>query len=139
MHGTMLMVEHAWAERRDRLGLPPPRDDLAARIVKRLVVFNLVCVAWVFFRADSFANAADVLSRLWGHWGEGAAAVTPAVILAIAVGIGCQYVPTGVGQRLMADFSRWHPVAQGATLALALVVINSMGPQGVAPFIYFQF
>jgi len=139
MHGAMLCAEHWWAERRARLGLPPPRDDLWARVAKRFIVFNLVCVAWVFFRADSFANAADVLGRLWGHWGEGAALVTPAVILAIAVGIGGQYLPKGVGQSLMAGFSRWHPVAQGAALALALVIINSMGPQGVAPFIYFRF
>ena len=139
LHGTMLCAEHFWEDRRRRLGRPPPRDDLAARVVKRLIVFNLVCLAWVFFRADSFTDAAAVLGRLWGHWGQGAALVTPAVVLAILVGIGCQYLPGRVGDGLMAGFSRWHPVAQGAVLALALAVIDAMGPQGVAPFIYFRF
>ena len=31
------------------------------------------------------------------------------------------------------------PVAMGAVLGVALMVINTLGPRGVAPFIYFQF
>jgi hypothetical protein len=36
-------------------------------------------------------------------------------------------------------FSRLAPVPQGAVLALALFAIDALGPEGVAPFIYFQF
>jgi hypothetical protein len=39
----------------------------------------------------------------------------------------------------MARFSRLPVVGQSAVLALALLVTHSMGPEGVAPFIYFQF
>ena len=39
----------------------------------------------------------------------------------------------------MGRFSRLSPVLQGAVLALALMVSSSMGPEGVAPFIYFRF
>ena len=39
----------------------------------------------------------------------------------------------------MARFSRLPIPAQAAVLALALLVIHAMGPEGVAPFIYFQF
>jgi hypothetical protein len=30
-------------------------------------------------------------------------------------------------------------VAMGFTIGVALLVINTLGPRGVAPFIYFQF
>ena len=40
---------------------------------------------------------------------------------------------------MMARFSRLSPVAQGVTLGFALLIINTMGPRGVAPFIYFRF
>ena len=39
----------------------------------------------------------------------------------------------------MARFSRLSPVAQGVVLGFALLLINTMGPRGVAPFIYFRF
>jgi alginate O-acetyltransferase complex protein AlgI len=65
--------------------------------------------------------------------------VTFGVLLAIAVGIGGQFVPKGFTARLMAGFSRLSPVAMGVVLGFALMVINTLGPRGVAPFIYFRF
>ncbi|MGZ8786451.1 MAG: hypothetical protein ACXW1Y_12925, partial [Acidimicrobiia bacterium] len=68
-----------------------------------------------------------------------APAVTPAVLLAIAVGIGSQYVSRGAVVRLQATFSRLAPVLQGVVLAFALAAIDGLGQEGVAAFIYFQF
>ena len=39
----------------------------------------------------------------------------------------------------MARFSRLPVLGQAAVLALALMLTSVMGPEGVAPFIYFQF
>jgi hypothetical protein len=39
----------------------------------------------------------------------------------------------------MARFSRLSVPAQATVLALGLLVIHAMGPEGVAPFIYFRF
>ncbi len=39
----------------------------------------------------------------------------------------------------MARFSRLPIVAQAAVLGAALMLANAMGPQGVAPFIYYRF
>jgi hypothetical protein len=41
--------------------------------------------------------------------------------------------------QLMARFSRLPIPAQAVVLSFALLVIHAMGPEGVAPFIYFQF
>ena len=57
----------------------------------------------------------------------------------ITVGIGGQYVPRDVTNRLMARFSRLSPVAMGVVIGFVLLVINTLGPRGVAPFIYFRF
>jgi alginate O-acetyltransferase complex protein AlgI len=72
-------------------------------------------------------------------WGQGPELVTTGVLLAIGVGIGGQYVPKDLFDRLMAGFSRLSPVAQGACVALGLTVVSALGPEGVAPFIYFRF
>jgi hypothetical protein len=63
----------------------------------------------------------------------------PLATAAIAAGIGAQYVPQDAFGRLMARFSRLSPALQGATLAVALMVSSALGPEGVAPFIYFRF
>jgi hypothetical protein len=65
--------------------------------------------------------------------------VTFPVILTIVVGIGTQYVPVRVSARIQDIFGRLRPAFQGATLAVVLLAITTMGPPGVAPFIYFKF
>jgi len=106
---------------------------------RRVVTFHLVCLAWVFFRADSFATAKDMLTGLVTNWGEPSPLVTLGVVAAIVVGIACQYVPTGWTRALLDRFSRLPVVAQSAVLGVGLMVVSVMGPEGVAPFIYFRF
>jgi len=36
-------------------------------------------------------------------------------------------------------FSRLSPVQMGVAMAIGLLLIDALGPQGVAPFIYFAF
>ena len=141
IHGGFLSLEHWRRTRRAELGLPDPPDTAWRRWGARILTFQIVCLAWVFFRAESFSNAWDILVRLFdpSYWGGPSPLVKFSVILAIAVGIGEQYVSKGALARMMARFSRLSPVAQGVVLGFALLIINTMGPRGVAPFIYFRF
>ena len=141
IHGSFLCVEHARRARRERLGLPDPPDTVRRRTLARVVTFHIVCLAWVYFRAESLSAAGGVLGRLVNpsHWFDPAPLVTLGVLLAIAVGLLEQYIPKDAMGRAMARFSRLAPVAQGAVLGVALLVTNTMGPAGVAPFIYFRF
>jgi D-alanyl-lipoteichoic acid acyltransferase DltB (MBOAT superfamily) len=126
IHGVGLAVERRWGAVR------------ASPWVQRLVTFHVVCVAWVFFRAESFAGARDVLWRLVTGW-TGDLAVNRVVVLTIVASLAVQFVPRDAGRRALAGFSRLAPAAQAACLAMGLLVIDVLGPQGVAPFIYFQF
>jgi D-alanyl-lipoteichoic acid acyltransferase DltB (MBOAT superfamily) len=141
IHGGCLSYEHWRRTRRAELSLPDPPDTAWRRWTARFVTFQIVCFAWIFFRAESFSNAWDIITRIVdpAHWGDASPLVKVSVLVAIAVGIGEQYISKGALARLMARFSRLSPVAQGVTLGFALMVINTMGPRGVAPFIYFRF
>ena len=101
--------------------------------------FQVVCFAWIFFRSDSFSDAWDLIVRLFTAWSEPSELVTGGVLLAIAVGIGSQYLPRRLPLALMARFSRLPVPAQAIVLSVALLGVHAMGPEGVAPFIYFQF
>lgn len=106
--------------------------------LRRLLTFHVVCLAWLFFRADSLGTAWALLGRLVSARGP-APLVTVPVLVAISAGIAMQYVPRDVVARLQAATSRLAPALQGAAAAASLVVIGALGPQGVAPFIYFRF
>jgi alginate O-acetyltransferase complex protein AlgI len=136
IHGTALVAERWWTGRPGRVERPPTAWRRAAQ---RFVTFQVVCFAWIFFRADSFADARDVITQLFTAWGEPSPLVTGGVLVAIAVGIGSQYLPRRLPLVLMARFSRLPVPAQAAVLSLALLATHAMGPEGVAPFIYFQF
>ena len=136
VHGVGLAAERWW---RSRPGYVARPSTLWSRTWARVATFHLVCLAWIFFRADSFGSAWDILTGLFTRWGEGAPLVTSGVLLAIAVGIGSQYLPARVPRLVMARFSRLPLAGQAVVLALALMLTSTMGPEGVAPFIYFQF
>jgi hypothetical protein len=79
-----------------------------------------------------------MLWRLVVGW-DASPLVTPLAALAIAAGIASQYLRDdwlAVVQRAFADR---RPVVQGGILGLVLLVITTLGPQGVAPFIYYRF
>jgi hypothetical protein len=96
-------------------------------------------VGWVFFRATSFGNAFAIFGRLFTGWTQPSPLVNFAVLLILVVGIGSQYVPKVFPLRAQEVFSRLSVFAQGAVLAAVLLVITTLGPPGVAPFIYFRF
>ena len=136
IHGTGLATERWW---KSRPGYVAPPDSAGRRAVERLVTFQIVCFAWIFFRADSFATAWDMITGLFTGWGDPSPLVTAGVLLAIAVGIGSQYLPARLPRLIMERFGRLPVLGQAVVLALALMLTNAMGPEGVAPFIYFQF
>ena len=84
-------------------------------------------------------DGVELLRGLVTGWGEASPLVTPGVLLAIAVGIGSQYLPPRIPQAVTASFSRLPVLGQAGVLALALMLTHAMGPEGVAPFIYFRF
>jgi hypothetical protein len=97
-------------------------------------------------RLPTLHDSFHIVSRLllpWNWSGGSMALVHMSVLLAIAVGVGAQYLPRRLGAQLLASWSRMSPLAMGVTLGIALLVIDVLGVaalQGRVPdFIYFQF
>jgi D-alanyl-lipoteichoic acid acyltransferase DltB (MBOAT superfamily) len=121
----------------------PPREDappqpVRHQVVRWLVTFHVVCLAWVFFRAETLGDAFELLWRLVAAPGSGPV-VKPMLLFVIVAMVASQFVPSDAVDRVQAGFSRWPFIAQGVALGVGLLVIDALGPVGVAPFIYFQF
>ena len=110
------------------------------RLIGWFVTFQVVCLAWIFFRAPDLETAWGVLSGLVTRWGDENTLVTPVVLLAIVVGIFTQFLPSRVIRTLERWFSAIPALGQGIIVGVLIVLMVSLvGDQGVAPFIYFQF
>ena len=130
IHGAGLSAERWIRERYGGLRVPA--------WLAWLVTFNLVCVAWVFFRAPDLATAFHVLGGL-GLSGPSPLVTLPLVLLVVAA-VAIQLLPPDWWR----DAEAWlvaRPVAVQGLAVGALIVASdaAVGQQGVAPFIYFQF
>jgi len=139
LHGAFLAVGQWKRGAREAGVLAEPPDTATTIWLQRLATFHLVCLGWVFFRADSIDTAMSLLGRLVTGWATPTELVNPLVLLAIGVGVGAQYLPSAPAEALKDLAARVRPVPLGIAVAFVLFVITSLGPQGVAPFIYFQF
>jgi D-alanyl-lipoteichoic acid acyltransferase DltB (MBOAT superfamily) len=131
-------IKEAWAERGRPLGVPAPLRTM----LQWLLTFHLVCLAWVFFRAPSVGDAFEMLGRLVGGGAVpvGAASlVTLLVVVVVAASLASQFVPERSMSRLTERVATVPPLVQIAGIAVSVVMIDALGPEGIAPFIYFQF
>jgi hypothetical protein len=63
----------------------------------------------------------------------------PFAALLIAGTLAVQFLPERWTDRVAAYFARMPALAQGVVAGMGGAVINALGPDGVAAFIYFQF
>jgi D-alanyl-lipoteichoic acid acyltransferase DltB (MBOAT superfamily) len=139
LHGTGLAVERFARDIRVARGLGPPRDTALRRWVGRIVTFHVVCLGWIFFRSASVGDAGTVIKRLFTAWHEPSPLIGTGVVLAIAFGLAANYVPARVVPATFERFARLPLVAQAVCLGVGLMFVDTLGPRGVAPFIYFHF
>ena len=126
IHGVALMIER----------LLPNRD--IHPMFRWVITFHVVCFAWIFFRAESFAAALDVLAAIFSSPGNDQISSFP-IVLVIGFALAAQFAPKSEVARLKNRLNRSGIATQGLAFGIGLVLIDLLGPDGVAPFIYFQF
>jgi alginate O-acetyltransferase complex protein AlgI len=137
MHGFGLCANKVWMGLRRYLPATVSWQSGWWRVAAILITQLWVMVAWVFFRCDGVAEAANVLGSIIGiypHPGLAIAPVEPCIMLIIAIdhalGSGGLQWPVA---RQWAQALSWGGI--GFLLALALAAM----PLVHRPFIYFQF
>ena len=130
IHGSFLSLERWARERWPGFNMP--------KFAAWFITFNVVCIAWVFFRAPNLATAFDILGGI-GLSGPSPLVTFPMVFLVVAA-IAVQALPEGWWRRAESWVVARPVAAQGVGFGLLIVVADAaVGQQGVAPFIYFQF
>ena len=116
----------------------PRRKSWGRQFLGGIVTFHLVCLAWVFFRAESATDAFAYLAGI----GRGTAALERASAV-ILVYVAASFALDGLlarrgARHLVRLFSRHWALETVGVTALLLVTLL-VGENHVVPFIYFQF
>jgi len=102
-----------------------------------------VLVAWVLFRADSFATAGVMLRAMAGDGTHISLLASKDMLAIAAVAVGLVALTllarTGRSLRLRLPEGRWRPALYGAASAAVILVALVAAPTGREAFIYFQF
>jgi alginate O-acetyltransferase complex protein AlgI len=133
LHGALLVGERAVAARLDARGHSSGPGPLVT-VVRWAVTFHLVCLAWVFYRADTMGDALDVLGRVAAGAGGHAGLVTPLVLAVLAAALASQLIADHRTLGLRARLSSLAPGVQAVLLAAVLTAVSVLGPDGAVPF-----
>jgi D-alanyl-lipoteichoic acid acyltransferase DltB (MBOAT superfamily) len=125
LHGGVLAAERLW----------PPK---LPHFVGVLLTFHVVTLSWIFFRSPDFATASAYLAGLAaGDWSS--TMLTPVALVLIVMGMALHFLPADGTRRIAAKVRTMPAGAVGALTGVAILIVDVMRPEGVAPFIYYQF
>ena len=132
LHGGVLAIERLWREYRPR-GWP-----VLPGWAGILVTFHIVVLGWIFFRAPSFGDAVAYLAGIGSSPVAGLTA-TPLQLVLILFGLAIHATPPRLMQGIALRLQAWPAPALGAAVGIAVLLVDAMRFEGVAPFIYYQF
>lgn len=140
LHGLGVTLTHIYDDIRKRR-VPESGPSPAGPIKKAIfwfLTFNFVSFLWVFFRAEDTNRAWEVFQAIFSFNRLGAG-FELLIIPAVLIGLGVQFFGH-YGHDLFIKVQERLPVPlQAALIGVLGVLIIKLGPDGVLPFIYFQF
>lgn len=141
LHGLGLVVTHLFKDLAARAGFNAeghPGLLLPARILGWFCTFNLVSFLWVFFQAEDWNRAIEIIGSAlsFGTSGKGFEFL---VVPAILTGLGIQFLGKYSYDLYLKLQERLPVPLQAAVAAMLVIMILKLGPVGVPPFIYFSF
>jgi alginate O-acetyltransferase complex protein AlgI len=131
IHGGSLAIERKLT--RDR-----PALQMFPKLIKRVLVFHLVCLSWIFFRAASLGEAWAMLKGIfvWSWRPEFPAAFLFLALFSIPLLVLDIFIESSDDEYLLASASVERRVAFGLVCTL---IIAFLGANQANAFIYFQF
>lgn len=131
LHGFGLVVEKRY--RLDKASEKPSRKFLHA-----FLVFNFVCLAWIFFRAETFAKSFEILGQMF-DFSKPVTKLTPFYVSLFLIGMSFHFVKPLREWNIQDRYLKLPALAYAFIFAVMITLITALMPEGIAPFIYFRF
>ncbi len=140
LHGVALCIHKLFMKFRKS-----KKSTLVGSVIAGIITYIFVCVCWVFFRAESFSVAVDVLSRIF-VWQSGITQIfswTVFSIVAVAAATVIAMIRSkklgkknAEGFYVILDLGKVHNLVIFFTVIMLIICLAYTNAN---PFIYFQF
>ena len=133
IHGFVLAAERA---------LRKTQMETASAVYKFanvVLTFHIVTIAWLFFRSSEFAASLEFLEGVFAFRTADTLLLSPLSLALIVLGMSLHFFPANAIERPAMVLRRAPAWCIAVIGVVTLVAIEAMAPEGVAPFIYYQF
>jgi len=137
VHGSVVGVERWARERRARRGLPALAESGAWWLLRVFVVFHIVALSRILFRARELDSAVHYAREML-RFSDAPTPIDPIMLGMLTLAVLLHYLPLRWSNGAMKSLQRQPAWMQAGVMVLvvyALVVLFSAD----APFVYFQF
>lgn len=132
LQGAYLMFER-------RFGLDATPVGRPRRFLRALVTFHLTCFAWIFFRADNFGDATEVITGILTLRSGSLPTLDIANVLIPAALLIVLIDQLQIRTKSDSGLPSLNPVALGVVYGLSVVAVLLSSGGSPVPFVYFQF
>ncbi|MGE5496559.1 MAG: MBOAT family O-acyltransferase, partial [Syntrophothermus sp.] len=119
------------------------KNTLFLGIMQNLITFHLVAFAWIFFRANSFSTAMELINQILNFF-HGTVVTQfvpgyPLVSVLIAVGFILHFIPKKAELKFEELFTVTPMIGKALALTAIIWLVIQIRSAEIQPFIYFQF
>lgn len=119
------------------------KNTLFLRIMQNLITFHLVAFAWIFFRANSFATAMELINQIINFF-HGIVITQfvpgyPLVSILVAAGFILHFIPKKAEMKFEELFTVTPMIGKALALTAIIWLVIQIRSAEIQPFIYFQF
>jgi len=134
LHGSYLIIEKLLSTR-----VKLNTDGFLTKLILAFLTYNCVNITWVFFRAEGFQDAMQLLGSMFFIHGEKATLTSNHIVL-VQLLMACVFLGHFFMRRkslvgLILEMPKWLLILLWGSMIFGLMIVQTSGEQ----FIYFQF
>lgn len=139
IHGLVLSIEKLFP----RWIKPPEGTSFAVRLLKIFVTFQVVSLAWIFFRSPDMDTVRQLFFQFRHHFipsltADGVREYAPTMVM-LVLGFILIGFPCRMKERIRGAFINLPLAVQALVCAAVFVLIQAFATADIQPFIYFRF
>ena len=139
MHGLGLIVDKLW----QKLTKGKLHDYRVARIAGWFITLHFVIFLWIFFRADSFATAWEMIAQVFSAFDLAYLPVfvktRKLFVLLMVLAVAIHAIPSSRFDKVERAYIRTPFLVKAVAFIILVQCILQIKSSDVQPFIYFQF
>lgn len=138
IHGIALVADKLMAK-----AITPAPAKSWRKIAGIVLTFNIVCFAWIFFRADNMKSAGNVIGQIFTHFGNGQIVQIIAsyskIFGIMLIGYTLHWLPYNTQELIRGKFIECNLLTKFIIVIITVIAIVQFKSSGIHPFIYFRF